>query len=59
MDMEVGDTKILNMWYLVSQFFKIDFKMELQLAAYQVVKLRESRPSRPAWKILNLECSAK
>lgn len=48
------------MLYLVSQsFFNTDFKMESQPAVYQVVKLRESGPSGLAWKILNLQCSAK
>lgn len=48
------------MLYLVSQsFFNIGFKMESQPAVYQVVKLRESGPSGLAWKILNLQCSAK
>lgn len=48
------------MLYLVIQcFFNIDFKMELQPAVYQVVKLRESSPSTLAWKTLKLQCNAK
>lgn len=44
------------MLYLVSQsFFNIDFKTKSQLAVYQVVKQKESSPSRLAWKILNLQ----
>lgn len=63
MNVECGGietSQISHMFYLACQhFFNIDFKMELQQVVYQVVQLRESSPSRLAWKILKLQGSAK